>query len=503
MTKIQLRPPTSSLSPTKDENEKVQMLMTDFGDKIDDESSVCNLFDFDLEEKPEKKVLLQKLPQYVSLIDAYSEKAGIWREAAIVKEDKNVVTVHILFKNSECNYEIEKKDGKLPPYLAPYGSKTFIGTNYEVIKAGFFIDVKLNDNWAVRKVREVNLPEKRLKIVSSKCKTWLPFSPNCFLPLHHKTKSFHLDHTYRIKYLNTHPELEVQEPSILRRSSRRRVKPEKLSTYREKLRKLGFELAFMVGDGNCLFRAISHQVYGTPQQHVLVRNNCIDYLQINKERFTPFVASNENDFDTYLKEKRKTGVWGDHVELQALCEIYKRPLYIFSETQNGKVTVLQALNENLSATNSPFILSFLNEHYNSLIFLKDRDAEHIAQISLTDFLIVSQIRKTIKNSSKRKLPKVGVLEEQSKDKLNLSKRLKPAVKEPIGIEDIDKDDELERAIKLSKQEYKNNNQQKSQSSTSNSLLLQNKIVTHDLSQASDYEMDKDLQLALEQSLKER
>ena len=34
----------------------------------------------------------------------------------------------------------------------------------------------------------------------------------------------------------------------------------------------------MDGDGNCLFRSISHQVYGTDEHHYLLRQRCVEYI---------------------------------------------------------------------------------------------------------------------------------------------------------------------------------------------------------------------------------
>lgn len=36
-----------------------------------------------------------------------------------------------------------------------------------------------------------------------------------------------------------------------------------------------------------------------------------------------------NDFMRYLERKRQNGCWGDDPELQAMCEIYDRPVEIY------------------------------------------------------------------------------------------------------------------------------------------------------------------------------
>jgi OTU domain-containing protein 5 len=40
----------------------------------------------------------------------------------------------------------------------------------------------------------------------------------------------------------------------------------------------GLEIRRMLGDGNCLFRAVSDQVYGDAEMHSDTRQMCIDYM---------------------------------------------------------------------------------------------------------------------------------------------------------------------------------------------------------------------------------
>jgi len=44
------------------------------------------------------------------------------------------------------------------------------------------------------------------------------------------------------------------------------------------LRKRGLDMVAQDGDGNCLFRAVSLQVYGDADQHFEIRRKCIDYM---------------------------------------------------------------------------------------------------------------------------------------------------------------------------------------------------------------------------------
>ena len=85
------------------------------------------------------------------------------------------------------------------------------------------------------------------------------------------------------------------------------------------------------------------------------------------------------EFDNYINMKSKLGVWGDDVELQAISEIYNRPIEIYSGSNKPLKTFHENINEfNLKQENkdnqleikkiSPIRISYHGqEHYNSII----------------------------------------------------------------------------------------------------------------------------------------
>lgn len=122
------------------------------------------------------------------------------------------------------------------------------------------------------------------------------------------------------------------------------------------------------GDGNCLFRSISHQVYGTEEQHFMIRQRACDYMVIEKEWFNSFVVGNLAEFDQYIEEKRQNRVWGDDPEIQALCEIFDRPaeIYAFSRTRGAQL--LRTFHAARSTSRPPLRLSYYGGgHYDSIV----------------------------------------------------------------------------------------------------------------------------------------
>ena len=82
----------------------------------------------------------------------------------------------------------------------------------------------------------------------------------------------------------------------------------------------------MAKDGNCLFRAVAHQVYSNAELHDMVREKLVKFLQRNKERFLPLLG--EELWDAYISRISTLGRWGDDYETQALSDLYQRPIHV-------------------------------------------------------------------------------------------------------------------------------------------------------------------------------
>ena len=129
------------------------------------------------------------------------------------------------------------------------------------------------------------------------------------------------------------------------------------------------------GDGNCMFRAISDQVYGADEYYNLIRQKCMNYLVALKNFFKPFIGE---DFDTYIYRKRQDGVWGDDIELEVFSEIYGRPIEIYMGSGKPLKTFHEnqyyydtTQNKDSKYLSTPIRLSYHKQnHYNSIIPLE-------------------------------------------------------------------------------------------------------------------------------------
>uniref|UniRef100_A0A8D2J3D5 ubiquitinyl hydrolase 1 n=1 Tax=Varanus komodoensis TaxID=61221 RepID=A0A8D2J3D5_VARKO len=125
--------------------------------------------------------------------------------------------------------------------------------------------------------------------------------------------------------------------------------------------KKGFIIKQMKEDGACLFRAVADQVYGDQDMHEVVRKHCMDYLMKNADYFSNYVTE---DFTTYINRKRKSNCHGNHIEMQAMAEMYNRPVEVY-QYGTEPINTFHGIHQN---EDEPIRVSYhRNIHYNSVV----------------------------------------------------------------------------------------------------------------------------------------
>jgi len=140
---------------------------------------------------------------------------------------------------------------------------------------------------------------------------------------------------------------------------------EKEAQFEIKLKTQDLKIKKMGGDGNCLFRAISDQIYGTEEHHLELRNWCMSYIVQEKEFFSQYIVGGTSAFSGYVANKRLSGEWGDDIEIEAFSEIYGCPIEIYAYDDKPMRTFHE--NTIIKEGQRPITLSYHGRsHYNSV-----------------------------------------------------------------------------------------------------------------------------------------
>jgi len=129
------------------------------------------------------------------------------------------------------------------------------------------------------------------------------------------------------------------------------------------MRRKGYIIKQMGEDGACLFRAVADQLLGDQEMHHCVRAQCMDYIVANADYYSQYITE---DFDEYVLRKRTPQVHGNHLEIQAMSELYSRPIHIYCYSAEP-INIFQQLHRPDSALSVPIRLCYhRGVHYNSL-----------------------------------------------------------------------------------------------------------------------------------------
>ncbi|KAG8197756.1 hypothetical protein JTE90_006802 [Oedothorax gibbosus] len=136
---------------------------------------------------------------------------------------------------------------------------------------------------------------------------------------------------------------------------------EKEKMFEDKLRKKGYSIKKMGEDGACMFRAVADQIYGDQEMHNTVRKLCMDYMEKNSDYYSQYVTE---DFEKYVERKRSDHIHGNHIEMQAMSEMFNRHIEVYHYSSEP----INIFHGSQKTDNEPIRLSYhRNVHYNSIV----------------------------------------------------------------------------------------------------------------------------------------
>jgi OTU domain-containing protein 6 len=137
-------------------------------------------------------------------------------------------------------------------------------------------------------------------------------------------------------------------------------------------------------DGNCLYRAVAHQLeYLTKEKvtYLQMRQVCADSILNQRQVYEPFLElsgeDGEGSFDAYVEKVRHSSEWGGHVELRALAAALEKTIIVYSADSSPlhigseEYQVTSDAHHDGTCIRLSFHKSFyaLGEHYNSVVSL--------------------------------------------------------------------------------------------------------------------------------------
>lgn len=142
-----------------------------------------------------------------------------------------------------------------------------------------------------------------------------------------------------------------------------------------KLKSKKLQLFSIPSDGDCLYKAVSHQLEIMRQTKLSVnelRNKVANYIRNNKSDFMPFMSNHntgdmlsDTEFEEYCDQIEQTKMWGSQLEIKALSNCLMCPIQVIQAT--GPTSI----NQGEEFSGPPVVITYhrhlyqLGEHYNS------------------------------------------------------------------------------------------------------------------------------------------
>ena len=90
----------------------------------------------------------------------------------------------------------------------------------------------------------------------------------------------------------------------------------------QRLASLGLASVEMEGDGNCQFRSVADQLFGSQEYHAVVRAVAIAHMRDVAADFFGMYFESEREYSAYITDMSRSRTWGDELTLRACVEAF-------------------------------------------------------------------------------------------------------------------------------------------------------------------------------------
>ena len=148
---------------------------------------------------------------------------------------------------------------------------------------------------------------------------------------------------------------------------------ERLRRFKQRLELDGLDIQAEDEDGNCFYRSISSQLFGSPVYHQEMRQLSLKYMLVEKDRYALIIGKDSEylgeTVEEHCKRMSRDGVFADSEEIHAIVQVFQRPIHIFEDIPQRSWPQKFDM-EKQQIFGDPILLARQNDnHYQSLVRL--------------------------------------------------------------------------------------------------------------------------------------
>lgn len=135
-----------------------------------------------------------------------------------------------------------------------------------------------------------------------------------------------------------------------------------------RLAKMRLRTERMGDDGNCQFRALSHNLFGSQDHHAAVRERCVDRISRRSDEYS-FLFESDAEFRAYVRDMRRNRTWGDELTLRACADAFGVRIHVVQSTKENWNLVYEPGEEaDADGGSKRLFLSYISPvHYNAIV----------------------------------------------------------------------------------------------------------------------------------------
>lgn len=93
------------------------------------------------------------------------------------------------------------------------------------------------------------------------------------------------------------------------------------------------QLDYIRGDGNCFFRALSKEMYGSEEFHTEWRQAVVDVIESHPHVFRQYIDG--ENVQEHVADMRRAGTWATTCEIYAAATLLQREIYVLAPNPTG------------------------------------------------------------------------------------------------------------------------------------------------------------------------
>ena len=135
---------------------------------------------------------------------------------------------------------------------------------------------------------------------------------------------------------------------------------DKFNKISNKMKKRSLEMHYVKANGNCLFRAIFHQIFGKEEFHLQVRMKAIQKILPTTEDDVQFLDEEDVDLNQFINKNINNYEWADNLIIKATVDVYNINMRLIRPNQSDTVITPRCESKKVR---KEVMLGYINEYH--------------------------------------------------------------------------------------------------------------------------------------------